>query len=102
MKLTIELEFEATYYEDNNDNVRLEVLRFPNSTHNILPYLSPAEVIRAQKELECAYEQSIIDKAAEIAEKRDMTGDHRRELGRDDMLASHARAAHQAIFGGEK
>lgn len=103
MRLTIELDLDATFYEDNNDNVRLEVLTFPGSNQNIMPYLSQDELTKAQAELENAYEQAAIDKAAAIRERREMAGDFRRELARDQsMLASHARAAHQAIFGGAK
>lgn len=100
MKLTIELDLEATFYERDNGDVRLEMLCFPGSTQNVLPFLSQSEQIRAQAELENAVEQLALDKAIAIAEKREMRGDFRRELARDEsMLASHARAAHNAIFG---
>lgn len=100
MKLTIELELDATFYERDNGDVKLEMLCFPGSSHNVMPFLSPSELIRAQTELECAVEQCALDKAIAIAERREMRGDFRRDLARDDnMLANHARAAHQAIFG---
>jgi hypothetical protein len=61
------------------------------------------ELVKAQAELESAYEQAAINKAIAIAERREMAGDFRRDLARDEsMLAGHARAAHAAIFGGAK
>lgn len=100
MRITLETDFDATFYERDNGDVKLEMLCFPGSTQNIMPFLSSVEQIKAQAELENAYEQAAIDKATAIRERREMAGDYRRELKRDEsMLASHARAAHMAIFG---
>lgn len=97
--LNIELELEPTYYEDNNGNVRLEMLRFPNSTHNVMPFLSQSELVRAQAELENAVEQYVIDKAIAIAERREMAGDYRRELAMDMQREALREGAAQRRLG---
>ena len=86
IKLWLEQEYEATYYEDNNGNVRLEVLTRPDSNQNEIPRLTTVDQIKAQAELENAVEQRLIDKAAEIAERRQVAGDARRERLRDDKI----------------
>jgi len=87
IKLWLEHEYEATYYEDNNGNVRLEVLTRPDSNQNEIPRLTTVDQIKAQAELESAVERALIDKAAAIAERREMAGDFRRDRARDDKLA---------------
>jgi len=86
MRITLELELEATFYERDNGDVRLEMLCFPGSTHNILPFLSPVESIKAQAELESAVEQAAINRAVAIQERRQMAGDYRREQARDNKV----------------
>ena len=90
IKLWLEHEYEATYYEDNDGNVRLEVLTRPDSNQNEIPRLTTVDQIKAQAELENAVEQRLIDKAAEIAERRQVAGDARRERLRDDRLTGDA------------
>lgn len=91
IKLWLEHEYEATYYEDNDGNVRLEVLTRPDSNQNEIPRLTTVDQIKAQAELENAVEQRLIDKAAEIAERRQVAGDARRERMRDDKMTGDAR-----------
>jgi len=90
IKLWLEHEYEATYYEDNDGNVRLEVLTRPDSNQNEMPRLSAEDAIKAQAELECAVEQKLIDRALAIYEKQQMAGDARRERMRDDRLTGDA------------
>jgi len=86
IELWLEHKYEATYYEDNDGNVRLEILTRPDSNQNEIPRLSPEDAIKAQAELESAVEQAAINRAVAIQERRQMAGDYRRERARDDKM----------------
>jgi hypothetical protein len=93
MKILLELELDAQYFEDGNDRVTLEAVRFPGCGQNLMPYMSPVELIKAQAELENAVEQAAISKAEAIRERRELVGDCRREIALEfqrEELASRA------------
>jgi hypothetical protein len=99
MRIAVELDLDITYCEYSR-GIELEAVRFPGETLNLLPHMDSMARINVQAEVEAAVEKAALEKAIAIAERREMAGDHRRDLARDEsMLAGHARAAHAAIFG---
>jgi len=86
MRIYIEVDFDAEYFEDNNDRVTLQALRLPGCRQNLLPNLSPEERASAQTALENAYEQAAIDKVIALCEKHEMRAEMRRDRARDDRL----------------
>lgn len=86
MRITVEIEFDVEVYESDNGRVFVQGARFPGCKQNLHPYLSESEKIRLQAELECAVEQAAIDKAVAIRERREMAGDYRREIARDEKI----------------
>ena len=51
MRITIELDLDATYHERDNGDLLLEVLTFPGCNQNLLPFLTANEIERAQEAL---------------------------------------------------
>jgi len=86
MKITVELDLDATYHERDNGDLLLEVLTFPGCNQNLLPFLSVNEQQRAQEALTEQHDTKLILAAQEAAERREMAGDARRERMRDDRL----------------
>ncbi len=86
MKLTIELELEASYHEHDNGSVTLETLSFPNCTQNLLQFMTDAQKAQAQALLEEAREDDAIKKVERLLEKRAMRGDWLRDQARDDGM----------------
>ena len=82
MLIPVELMLEADF-----DGDELRALTIPGCTQNLLPELSSEVIEQAQLSAMYHYEQELLRKAAEIAERREMAGDARRERLRDDRLA---------------
>ena len=101
MKITVELDLDATYHERDNGDLLLEVLTFPGCNQNLLPFLSVNEQQRAQEALreqqraqEALREQhdtKLMLASQEAAERRQVAGDARRERLRDDKMTGDAR-----------
>jgi hypothetical protein len=81
MLIPVELMLEADF-----DGDELRALTIPGCTQNLLPELSSEVIEQAQLSAMYHYEQELLRKAAEIAERREMAGDARRERMRDDRL----------------
>jgi len=84
MLIPVELMLEADF--DGEDNGKLRALTIPGCTQNLLPELSPEVVEQARLSAMYHYEQELLRKAAEIAERRQVAGDARRERLRDDKM----------------
>jgi hypothetical protein len=85
MRITVELDLDATFYESDK-GVKLEVLSFPGCGQNLLPFMTPNEIERAQEALEEQHDTKLMLKAQEAAERRQVAGDFRREQIRDDKM----------------
>jgi len=90
MRITIELDLDATYHERDNGDLLLEVLTFPGCNQNLLPFLSVNEQQRAQEALREQHDTKLMLAAQEAAERREMAGDFRREQFRDDKMTGDA------------
>ena len=84
MRITLELELDADF--DGEDNAKLLSIAFPGQSQNLMQFMSEEEVEQARLTAMYHYEQELLRKAAEIAERREMAGDFRREQLRDDRL----------------
>ena len=84
MRITLELELDADF--DGEDNAKLLSIAFPGQSQNLMQFMSEEEVEQARLTAMYHYEQELLRKAAEIAERREMAGDIRREQLRDDRL----------------
>ena len=85
MRITLELELDADF--DGEDNAKLLSIAFPGQSQNLMQFMSEEEVEQARLSAMYHYEQELLRKAAEIAERRQVAGDARRERLRDDRLA---------------
>ena len=81
MLIPVELMLEADF-----DGDELRALTIPGCTQNLLPELSSEVIEQARLSAMYHYEQELLRKAAEIAERREMAGDARRERLRDDKI----------------
>jgi hypothetical protein len=90
MKITVELDLDATFHERDNGDLLLEVLTFPGCNQNLLPFLSVNEQQRAQEALREQCDTKLMLASQEAAERREMAGDARRERLRDDRLSGDA------------
>ena len=86
MKITVELDLDATYHERDNGDLLLEVLTFPGCNQNLLPFLTANEIERAQEALTEQHDTKLMLAAQEAAERRAMVGDFKRDQIKDDML----------------
>ena len=86
MRITIELDLDATYHERDNGDLLLEVLTFPGCNQNLLPFLSVNEQQRAQEALREQHDTKLMLASQDAAERREMAGDARRERMRDDKM----------------
>ena len=84
MRITLELELDADF--DGEDNAKLLSIAFPGQSQNLMQFMSEEEVEQARLSAMYHYEQELLRKAAEIAERRQVAGDIRREQLRDDRL----------------
>ena len=84
MLIPVELMLEADF--DGEDSGKLRALTIPGCTQNLLPELSHEVVEQARLSAMYHYEQGLLSKAAEIAERRQVAGDFRREQLRDDKM----------------
>ena len=84
MRITLELELDADF--DGEDNAKLLSIAFPGQSQNLMQFMSEEEVEQARLTAMYHYEQELLRKAAEIAERREMAGDARRERLRDDKI----------------
>jgi hypothetical protein len=84
MLIPVELMLEADF--DSEDNGKLRALTFPGQSQNLMQFMRPYEVEQARLSAMYHYEQGLLSKAAEIAEKREMAGDYRREQARVEKL----------------
>jgi len=84
MRITLELELDADF--DGEDNAKLLSIAFPGQSQNLMQFMSEEEVEQARLTAMYHYEQELLRKAAEIAERRQVAGDIRREQLRDDRL----------------
>ena len=84
MRITLELELDADF--DGEDNAKLLSIAFPGQSQNLMQFMSEEEVEQARLTAMYHYEQELLRKAAEIAERRQVAGDARRERLRDDRL----------------
>ena len=86
MRITIELDLDATYHERDNGDLLLEVLTFPGCNQNLLPFLSVNEQQRAQEALREQHDTKLMLASQDAAERRQVAGDARRERLRDDKI----------------
>jgi len=86
MKITVELDLDATYHERDNGDLLLEVLTFPGCNQNLLPFLTANEVERAQEALTEQHDTKLMIAARDAAARRQVAGDARRERLRDDKM----------------
>ncbi len=86
MRITVEIDLDATFYESDK-GVKLEMLSFPGASQNLLPFMTPNEIERAQEALEEQHDTKLMLKAQEAAERREMAREDRREQIRDDKMA---------------
>ena len=84
MKITVELDLDATYHERDNGDLLLEVLTFPGCNQNLLPFLSVNEQQRAQEALREQHDTKLMLASQDAAERRQVAGDIRREQLRDE------------------
>ena len=84
MRITLELELDADF--DGEDNAKLLSIAFPGQSQNLMQFMSEEEVEQARLSAMYHYEQELLRKAAEIAERRQVAGDARRERLRDDKI----------------
>ena len=84
MLINIGIQVEADF--DASNNASLDGVRFPGQSQNLLQYMSAEEVEQARLAAMVEYERELREEAAEIAERREMAGDARRERLRDDRL----------------
>ena len=89
MRITLELELDADF--DGEDNAKLLSIAFPGQSQNLMQFMSEEEVEQARLTAMYHYEQELLRKAAEIAERRQVAGDIRREQLRDDKMTGDAR-----------
>jgi len=82
MRIPVELEMEADF--DASNNASLDGIRFPGQSQNLLQYMSTEEVEQARLAAMAEYERGLREEAAEIAERRQVAGDIRREQLRDE------------------
>jgi len=85
MRITVEIDLDATFYESDR-GVKLEMLCFPGCGQNLMPFMTPNEIERAQEALEEQYDTKLMLKAQEAVERRQVAGDFRREQIRDDKM----------------
>jgi len=86
MLIPVELMLEADF-----DGDELRALTIPGFTQNLIPDIAAIEVEQARLSAMYHYEQELLRKAAEIAERRQVAGDARRERLRDDKMTGDAR-----------
>ena len=86
MKITVELDLDATYHERDNGDLLLEVLTFPGCNQNLLPFLSVNEQQRAQEALTEQHDTKLMLAAQDAAERREIAREDRRDRLRDDKM----------------
>jgi hypothetical protein len=87
MKICIEVELIPEYHESDS-TVKLEGLRFPGCSQNVLIFMSTAEQARAQQLLEEAVQDSAIERVERLLERKAMKGDVVRDLRKDERKSA--------------
>lgn len=82
MKIHLELELEVDVVE-KQDRVIIDAIRFPGCEQNLMPFMSVTELDQAQQAVEDEVEKETAIKLHKIRERKEMRGDHLREMARD-------------------